>query len=98
MRYRVQFAADRVGAATINPFEVVVPDTIAGAARNSDLSRRVRETVVSALSAAPAPGAVTSDPAALALGTVVLIDTETGRGSVYFGSSPIGDLHVYPIG
>lgn len=98
MRYGVQFANNRVGSAVVDPFEVEVPDTIAGAARNSDLSRRIRERAVAALTASPATGATTDDPATLAVGTQVFVDTGTGEGTVYYGVTIIGNILIHPIG
>lgn len=98
MRYGVQFANNRVGQAVVDPFDVEVPDSLFGVARNADLSRRIRERAVAALTASPAAGAVTSDSIALSSGTQVFVDTGTGEGVVYYGTTVLGTILIHPIG
>lgn len=96
MLYRIQFASDTVGQAKVNPFEVEVPEGLSTPALAADLTRRVRDKVVQALTYSPAPRAI-SNVSELATGTQVLLDVTSGRGTVYFGIDTIADLIIYKI-
>lgn len=98
MRYDVQFAAGKVGAASAAPFQVEVPDSLYGAARNSDLARRIRERAVAALTASPALGAVTANASEIERRTQVVVDTGTGEGTVYFGTTTLATVLVHAVG
>jgi hypothetical protein len=96
VRYRIQFASDTVGQAKITPFEVEVPEGLTSPALAADLTRKVRDKVVQALTYSPAPRAI-SNVSELSAGTQVLLDVMSGRGAVYFGTDTIADVTLRPI-
>jgi len=94
--YRIVFAADRVGQASMPPFEITVPDGYGVAARSTDLSRKIRGRIVDALTATPAQGATDARPV-IEQHTQVVVMLGAGQGSAYYGTTTLGAFNLYPI-
>jgi hypothetical protein len=96
MRYRIHFARETVGQARVAPFEIDAPDQLGAGALTADLSRRIRDRVVDALVASPAPGA--SDArAVIAEHTQVIVMLNAGEGAAYYGVTTLGTFQISPI-
>jgi len=96
MRYRIAFAASRVGQADCPPFELETPEGLATSPRTADLARKIRGRIIDALTAAPAPGSDAATPV-LASNTQVLVNLDTGEGYAYYGTTTRGRFDIYPI-
>lgn len=95
MQYSVQFANNRVAEALVPPFTVEVPEHLDTVARGAEFQRLVRQRLEAALVNSPALGSM-NNPADIATYTQVDADLTAQQGVVYFGTSLIGHLTLYP--
>lgn len=95
-RYRIVFAAHKVGRADMPPFEIEVAEGYGVAVRTIDLSRKIRSRVVDALTAAPAPGASDARPV-IEQHTQIVVMLADGQGSAHYGTTTLGAFNLYPI-
>jgi hypothetical protein len=93
VRYRILFAAEKVGQSNLPPFEIDVPDHYPVSERVLELSRRIRERVVAALVAAPAHGAMPVQESQ----TQVTLSIGSGQGAAYYGTTTLGQFNLYDI-
>lgn len=96
MRYRIQFASDTVGQSRLPSFEVDTPEHLGVASRTADLQRLIRQRVVDALTAAPAPGAATAR-GVIEGATDIVVMLNAGEGAAYYGTANLGRFNIYPV-
>lgn len=96
MRYHVRFANERVGQSMMPPFDVDTPEHFGVSNRTSDLSRKIRDRVVEALTAAPAAGADQARPV-IERETNIVVMLQSGEGYAYYGTTNMGRFDIWPI-